>query len=173
MAATPAPAVESGGGRAADEAFEAACRSLAARRQTRAEVARKLARKGFPPDVAEAALDRVARLGFLDDAGLAADHARALADGRLYGRRRIAQSLTARGLSREAVASALDAASPADASAEAERARRALERARRVPPAGDRDARRKAAQYLARRGFDWDAIEAALGSALDDADSGT
>ncbi len=105
----------------------------------------------------------MARLGFLDDAGLAVDHARVLADGRLYGRRRIAQALAARGLSREAVASALDAASPEEPGAEVARARLALERARRLPAPGDRDARRKAAQYLARRGFDWDTVEAALG----------
>ncbi len=154
----------------ADEAaaFEAACRSLAARRQTRAELARKLARKGFPADAAEAALDRAARLGFIDDEALAADHAKTLADGRLYGRRRIAQALAARGLSRETVACAVDAASPADASTEAERARRALDRARRVPAPGDRDARRRAARYLARRGFEWEAIDAALGGAPED-----
>ena len=150
-------------------AFEAACRSLAARRQTRAELARKLARKGFAADVADEALDRAARLGFLDDAGLAADQARALAEGRLYGRRRIAETLAARGLSRETIAEALDATSPDDPAVEVARARAALARAGRVPAPGDRDARRRAAQYLARRGFDWDTVEAALGGA-DDAD---
>lgn len=160
--AQPDPHLEA---RSADAAFEAACRSLAARRQSRAEVARKLVRKGFAPAAIEEALGRAARLGFLDDAALAADAARALAQGRLYGRRRVAQALEARGLDRAAVEAALAAVAPPDPAAEAARARAALERGRRVPPVGDPVARRRAAGFLARRGFDWDAIDAALGPA--------
>jgi regulatory protein len=148
-----------------EAAFEAACRSLAARRQSRAEVAYKLARKGFSPSAVEAALDRATRLGFLDDTALAADAARTLAEGRLYGRRRVAQALAARGLDPAAVEGALHAVAPPDPAAEAARARTALARGRRLPPLGDAAARRRAALFLARRGFDWDAIELALGPA--------
>lgn len=79
----------------------------------------------------------------------------------------MAQALAARGLDPAAVDGALDAVVPGDPEAEAARARRALARGRRVPAPGDPAARRRAALFLARRGFDWDAIERALGRAAD------
>lgn len=133
-------------------------RSLAVRAQSRAEIERKLAARDIPPEVARAAIERVAGYGYLDDASLAGQLARGM-KGRGYGRRRAEQKLRARGLPRELAETALDAAY--GSGDEVELALAALGR-RAVADEADR---RRAVAFLARRGFSagaaWQAVRRA------------
>jgi regulatory protein len=133
-------------------------RSLAVRMQSRAEIAKKLAARDVPLEVAREAIERVAAYGYLDDASLAGQLARGM-QARGYGRRRAEQKLRQRGLSAQLAATALDEAyGERD---EVELAREALGR-RAV---GDDAERRRAVAFLARRGFSagaaWKAVRAA------------
>ena len=131
--------------------------SLAARAQSVAELRAKLAARGVTPADAEELLDEATRLGYLDDAELAAQLARGFR-ARGYGRRRAAGALRRRGLPAEVAAEALSAAyGDVD---EVALARSALG----SRPLDDDAARRRAAAFLARRGFSsaaaWRAVRA-------------
>lgn len=120
--------------------------SLGAKAQSVAEIESKLARRGVPSGVAASVIADAVRLGYLDDAALAAQLARGLRS-RGFGRRRAASALSRRGLpaavADEAIAAAFDGTD------EVELARAALG-SRSV----DDDAtRRRAAAFLTRRGF--------------------
>lgn len=132
-------------------------RILRRRDVPRAELAGRLAAAGVAPDLAEAALARVAGWGFLDDARFAA----AFAERRTrqaYGRERIRAELVDRGVP-EALADAALASDdePAAEAAETARAVRAL--ARRYH-AEDDPAR--GARWLAQRGFGEEVVRAAV-----------
>jgi len=129
--------------------------SLAVKAQTVAEIQAKLAKRGVSSGDAAAVVDDALRLGYLDDAALAEQLARGFV-ARGYGRRRAVATLRRRGLAALIVDAALDAAY--GESDEVELARRALGRR----PTTDAAERRRAAAFLARRGFSsaaaWDAI---------------
>jgi regulatory protein len=122
-------------------------RSLAARAQSVAEIEAKLARRGIPPQIGAETVRLALGYGYLDDARLAGELARGHRD-RGYGRRRAARSLAARLLPRDVAEQALaEAYDDVDETAAALAAlgRRSF---------GEGDAgRRRAAAFLARRGF--------------------
>ena len=131
--------------------YERACALLALRPHFRQELAAKLARRGYPPAELEAALDRLGRQGYLDDAAAARGLVAArLARGGL-GRDRLRADLERRGAAPAAVAAALDEL-PAD---ELPAAREAASRWH-----GKNDA--ALARHLARKGFTRRAIFAVL-----------
>jgi regulatory protein len=120
--------------------------SLAARAQSVAEIEAKLASREIPPDVAEEVVAEAVRLGYLDDAELAGQLARGFRS-RGYGRRRAAQALRRRRVSREAAEAALaDVFAGADEAALAEAALGSR-------PVADAADQRRAVAFLARRGF--------------------
>ncbi|HEX5260442.1 MAG TPA: regulatory protein RecX [Gaiellales bacterium] len=132
-------------------------RLLARRPRSRAELAQACARCGLGSEESEALLDRLARAGLVDDAGLA----RRLADQRQaagHGRLRIAHDLRRLGID---PASAVDAED--DGGGELARARAELHRRFGDPARLDRRARARAAGHLGRRGFDVDTVAEALG----------
>jgi len=133
-------------------------RSLAVSMQSEAEIAKKLAARYVPPEVAREAIERVAGYGYIDDASLAGQLARGMRT-RGYGRRRAEQKLRQRGLSHEVSAAALD-----DSYAGCDEAELALEALGRRPVSDD-VGRRRAVAFLARRGFSagaaWKAVRAA------------
>lgn len=157
-----------------ERAREAALRLLDRTRKTRHQLERRLADKGFAAPVAAAALDRLARVGLVDDV----EYARAFIRSRLartgVGLRMMENQLRARGVSDADRARAL-----ADLDAEAARAEAAdgdgelavwraggagerarAERAlapllRRWRGLDPREARARATAALLRRGFDW------------------
>lgn len=121
-------------------------RSLTAHAQSVAEIRAKLERRDVPPHLAEEAIELAAGYGYLDDGALAAQLARGH-HARGYGRRRASQALRARGIPTEIAEAALDEAYAGDetAAALAVLGRRSF---------GEGDAgRRRAAAFLARRGF--------------------
>jgi len=120
--------------------------SLAARAQSVGEIARKLAARGVPSDIAETVIGEAARLGYLDDTELAGQLARGFR-ARGYGRRRAETAMRRRLLYPAAVETAID-----DAYADADEAALALDAlgSRVLNDAGNH---RRAVAFLLRRGF--------------------
>lgn len=148
-------------------AHEAALRALERRRRTRRELERRLAEKGFEPQTARAALDRLERVGLVDDLEYARAFLRERLGRRAVGARLVRNQLLARGVPAPLIDQALqEAATDAEDElprTEAERARRALAQlGRRYAGLEPRVRRQRLTAALARRGFDYDAIAEAL-----------
>jgi SOS response regulatory protein OraA/RecX len=131
------------------EALAVAGRAL--RRQDLSEhgIAERLARASVAPAAAEESLRALSQAGLVDDSRFARSRADSLAE-RGYGDAAIRHDLGRQGIAREVIEAALEGLE-----AEAERARRLVER--RGP--GTRTAR-----YLASKGFGEEALEAAVGA---------
>lgn len=129
---------------------------LVRREHSRRELTRKLAARGVGADEAKAAVERLAGEGWQDDARFAESLVRSRAANG-YGPLHIRAELGTHGLDRDAVAAAL-----AGFDGDWKQVARELVR-RRFGEAGPKDLahRRKAADLLARRGFDADTIRAA------------
>lgn len=129
---------------------------LSRREHSRRELTRKLKVRGIEAEAATAAVDRLAQEGWQDDTRFAESLVRSRsASG--YGPLHIRAELGTHGLDREAVAAALDTFD-GDWAANA----RELVRRRYGPEVlSDLAVRRKAADFLARRGFDADTIRRA------------
>ena len=106
-----------------------------------------LERRGVAPPERAAAVETLARLGYVDDARFAADRAGALAS-RGFGDEAIRFDLEGRGIDAELIASAIEQLAP-----EAERARAIVARS---------ESDLKAARSLAAKGFSAETIEAAV-----------
>lgn len=136
-----------------DGAFSKALELLALRDHFRAELARKLERRGFPPDEIEAALQRLETLGYLDDVRAAARFVEVNAVRKGWGRHRLERELERRGVARDVAARAAGAGPETEAAALASALGRALRRARpgwwRLPRE-----RARMVSSLVRRGFD-------------------
>lgn len=130
---------------------------LSRREHSRRELTRKLKVRGIEAEAAEAAVERLAGEGWQDDVRFAESLVRSRsASG--YGPLHIRAELGTHGLEREAVASAL-------ATFEGDWAANARDLVRRrygAEALSDLAARRKAADFLARRGFDADTIRSAI-----------
>ena len=140
----------------ADAAERRALRLIARRPRSQAELARRLAEWGLPAADAAEVLDRLAAMGVVDDGALAAavvSSRRASAHGRL----RVDADLERLEIAPE-VGANIAATSP---EAELARARRALG-TRHTPDPGDPGSVRRAAAFLARRGFDAETVATAL-----------
>jgi regulatory protein len=134
---------------------------LVRREQSRRELSRKLAQRGVAPEVAEAAVERLGSQGYQDDARFAAAFARDRAAGG-YGPLRIRQDLAGHGLDRDQIEAAL-------AACEADWAQRATTSARRrfrAAELADPARRRKAIDFLIRRGFEHGQASAAVRHAI-------
>ena len=81
-------------------AYQRALRRLARRDHSAAELRRALLDRGHDPDEVEAALDRLRRERYVDDAGFAERFARARMAHQGHGRLRIRQDLRQRGVDR-------------------------------------------------------------------------
>ena len=118
-----------------------------------AELAAKLVEKGASPSDAEAAVARMVEYGFVNDENYAAMVARHYA-AKGFGPARIREELRRRRLDRELWDAALDAAPE-----NSEAAYRLF--AAKMRGGCDKDAVRKAAAALVRRGFSWEDVRAA------------
>ncbi len=135
--------------------YAAAVRLLSMRAMSRAELRDALLRRGCEPQDAEAAVERVTELRFIDEAAYAESLARRYA-ARGYGRRALSAKLRAHGLDRETADAAIGALPDDDGAIDA----LALKFLR---GATDDASRRRAAGALARRGFSISEINRALG----------
>lgn len=116
---------EGGAGAGADEEALAKILELLGRRpHFRAELARKLAERGYDAPTSDRALARAAALGYLgSDEELAVRFAEELARRKGLGRSRIARELRSRGAPEAAIGPALEALEAEEPEAELERAR--------------------------------------------------
>ncbi|MGQ4614877.1 recombination regulator RecX [Nocardia sp. R7R-8] len=135
-----------------EQAKEACLRLLAVRARSRAELARRLAAKGYSPEVSERALDRLGAVGLVDDAAFAEQwvHSRHTFSGK--GKQALAQELRRKGVAQSDAVAALDAITTGDEETRAaELVRRKL---RSLPPDLDQDKMiRRLVGMLARRGY--------------------
>ncbi len=130
-------------------ALDSGLRFLAGRSHSREELRRKLARKGFESDEIDGALDRLTELGYLDDAAFARAVVRRRSTSR--GPAALAAELSAKGISRAAVAEAL---SGFDAGSQLEAATRLAERLYADKPVpGYQEMLNRIGGKLVRRGY--------------------
>lgn len=129
---------------------------LVRREHSRKELTRKLAARGVASDEAQAAVARMTDEGWQSDDRFAEQLVRSRANNG-QGPIRIRAELAMHGLDRDAVAVAMD-------TYDGDWAENARDLVRRRFPGGADDlaVRRKAADFLARRGFDGDQIRAAV-----------
>jgi len=146
---------------ALERAVEQALNLLSYRPRSVDEVRRRLAEKGCQEQMVEAALDRLTRVGLLDDKAFA----RYWLDNRSQfnprGARALRQELRQKGVDEATIREVL-----ADYDEDAVAARAAEAAARRLSGLDPRTFRRKLSGYLLRRGFDYSAIEPLLEHAL-------
>lgn len=131
-------------------AREIALRQLTVRARSRVELARALARKRVPDEVAEVVLDRLTEVGLVDDAVFARDWL-AAGERRQKSRRALVQELAEKGVDRDVVTAA---AAELDADRDELVARGFAERKARSLVGLDPQVQyRRLAGALARRGF--------------------
>ena len=129
---------------------------LAQREHGRAELARKLRRRGAPPELIDSALDRLAEEGLLDESRYLESFIAARARAG-YGPLRIREELAQRGLPREAIEQALGECGVDWA----EQLRELWQRRFGVRPQ-DQKERARQGRFLAYRGFSMEQISRLL-----------
>lgn len=145
------------------KATEAAIRLLTVRARAEGELRTSLRGKGYDAETIDAAIARLHGWGYLDDADFARAWVANRDAHRPRGSRLLAQELGRKGVDRTTIAVALDDAGHDDAAAAIAAARKQAPRLSALEP---EVARRRLAGHLARRGFAWPAIAAALKVAL-------
>jgi regulatory protein len=154
-------AIEAAGAEVA--VMDRALNLLAHRARSARELRRRLLQKGEPAPLVEAALERLARMGLIDDAEYARQVARSTAVVRGASKRRVRQELFRRGVASEIADAAIEqvyADESVDAGEIIERAAR-----KRLKALGGLDPetrRRRLYGFLARRGYESDEIRATL-----------
>ncbi len=136
------------------DCYQKAAQLLASRPHFRAELAVKLAQRGFPSADAAAALNRLEAQGYLDDIQTAADFVAHRRERGGEGRLRLRAELVRRGARPEAIDAALAGLTEED-DLEAARAAYAVAARSKKDPAA-------IARHLARKGFSRRAILAVL-----------
>lgn len=152
------PKSRSSGSDAHATAWERAVRLLAGRDYTEHDIRARLEAAEVPPDVIDAAVERLFRAGYLDDAAVAVR----LAERRVrsgFGSERIRAELLAHGVPETVQGPAVDVAR-AD---EVARARAAL--AKRRLDLSNPASRVRAVRFLLSRGFPEDVVDAVVGPA--------
>lgn len=155
-------------------AMDIAVRFLATRPRTRWELDRRLRRAGVGERIVEVTLDRLAEIGYVDDAAFARWWGEQRDRHAPRGRRMIEMELRQHGVGREVIeAYRAEHASPERApedeslpGSEADRARDALERhlrGRSLP--SDARAMQRVGMFLVRRGFDPDIVRSTIRAA--------
>jgi len=147
---------------------------LTGQARSRAELARKLAGKGVPDEIAQPLLKRFEEVGLIDDPAFARAWVQSRHSGKGLARRALAQELKAKGVCDDAVRDALDELDPED---EIESARKLVRRKMRfVQRLDPMTATRRLSAMLARKGYSSGAafrivreeLEAGVHSPVDD-----
>ena len=136
-----------------EELARALClRLLTARARTRAELSGQLTKRGYPGDIRDQVLDRLAAAGLVDDADFAEQWVRSRRANSGKSRRALAAELHTKGVDNDIITTALGGL---DAAAERERAEQLVRARLRREALGEDDTRvsRRLAAMLARRGY--------------------
>ena len=141
------------------DVYEAALSSLDLCARTRQELRRSLLARGFVSGAVEATLDRLAESGLIDDRRYA-ERAVEVSAARPVGVYAVRRKLRAKGVAEADAEAALGALDDEQQSQAAQAAARSLLRRYAQLPA--REGRAKLSQALARRGFSWEAVRAAV-----------
>lgn len=164
-----APVVFLPGVREADEqrAENVSLHALARRSLSRAEVVELLLRRGIDPIVADGEVERLQRVGLVDDAALALDLVERLVERKRLGGGALRAELQRRRLDSAAIESALASREAVDETA----VLRDLvdDRLRRLGELDRETAERRLLGHLARKGHAGSAAREAVGAALDEA----
>jgi regulatory protein len=139
--------------------YDRALNMLAMRARASAELRRQLLRKGEPAEQVDAAIERLQRAGFLDDAAFARQFTRSKALGAGMPRRRLRQELTRRGVGADVSDDAIDDVydeERIDDAASIERV--AGKKFRSLSQLDAPTRRRRLYAFLARRGYESDEI---------------
>jgi regulatory protein len=136
----------------AEGAFRTLLRALERRSFATADLGRRLVRKGHPRPAVDAALERAAGLGLLDDAAFARDYVQTRA-ARGRGPARLTRDLMAMGVERATVDRALAAEWPEGSDRSGMPSALAAKRAAQLGDLPRPVKRRRVLAYLARRGF--------------------
>jgi regulatory protein len=136
----------------AEAAFRTLLRALERRSFARADLARRLIRKGHPRPAVDAAVERASGLGLLDDAAFAQSYVQTRA-ARGRGPARLVRDLLAMGVERTLVDRALAAEWPEGSDRSRVPFALAAKRAAQLGDLPRTVKRRRVLAYLARRGF--------------------
>ena len=136
----------------AEAAFRTLLRALERRSFARVDLGRRLIRKGHPRPAVDAALERAATLGLLDDAEFARSYVQTRA-ARGRGPARLTRDLMAMGVDRATIDRALAAEWPEGSDRSSMPSALAAKRAAQLGHLPRQVKRRRVLAYLARRGF--------------------
>ncbi|RJO75268.1 regulatory protein RecX [Nocardia panacis] len=164
----PEDLVAAGSSGTVEQAKEASLRLLAVRARSRAELSRRLTMKGFAPETIEAALERLAEVGLIDDAAFAEQwvYSRHTFSGK--GKQALARELRVKGVAPTEAAAALSAITSDD---EAARATALIRRKIRTPITDPDKTLRRLVAMLTRRGYSPATAFAVVKAELAQADS--
>ena len=154
------------------DTYDRALNMLAARGRASADLRRILIRKGEPVDRVAMAIERLERAGFVDDASFARQFTRSKAVGAGLSRRRVQQELAKRGVARDVSDEAIETVfveEGVDEEASIERVAR--KKLRSLSSVDDATRKRRLYSFLARRGYDSDAIGRVLRILLESRES--
>jgi len=151
----------------ADEegAFRTLLRALERRSYARRDLGRRLVRKGHRQEAVEAALERAASLGLLDDAAYARNYVETRS-ARGRGPGRLLRDLLGMGVERHLIEAAIAEQWPPDVDRSAMPRALAAKRARQLGELPREAKRRRLTAYLARRGFTGSDVREAIQEAL-------
>jgi regulatory protein len=136
-----------------EQARNLCLRLLTARARTRAELEGQLTKRGYPDDVSQLVLDRLAQVGLVDDEDFAEQWVRTRRVNAGKGKRALAAELRTKGVDNDVIATVL---ADIDAGAERERAEQLVrDKLRREKLGEDDDTKvmRRLVGMLARRGY--------------------
>ena len=136
-----------------EQARNLCLRLLTARARTRAELEGQLAKRGYPDDVSARVLNRLAKVGLVDDVDFAEQWVRSRRVNAGKGKRALAAELRTKGLDDDVITAAL---AGIDAAAERGRAEQLVRDKLRREKLGDDDdtkVARRLVGMLARRGY--------------------
>jgi len=151
------PKADQGSLKTSDACYQSALKLLSYRARAESEMRQRLSRKGFGEAEIEITVNRLKASGLIDDAAFAKNWS----DSRILGSPRsaymIKRELRTKGVD---TATADEAVASVDETEMAYKA--ALSRVKRLQTLPPEEARRKLADFLKRRGFNWSTIERTL-----------
>ena len=153
-------------------AYDRALNMLAFQARSARDLRRRLVQKGEDPAHVDTAIERLVANGLLDDASFARQFARSRVAGQGASKRRLQQDLFKRGVGREVADEAIAEVLTDEGIDEGEVVERvARKKARSLAKLDAPTRRRRLYAFLARRGYEADAIRRAMAAVLDRGDT--
>ncbi|HET7457161.1 MAG TPA: regulatory protein RecX [Gemmatimonadaceae bacterium] len=153
-------------------AYDRALNMLAFQPRSSKDLRRRLLQKGEEAGHVDAAIERLTANGLLDDAAFARQFARSRVAGQGSSKRRLQQDLFKRGVEREVADGAIAEVIADEGVDEGEVVERvARKKARTLAKLDAPTRRRRLYTFLARRGYESDAIRRAMAAVLDGAET--